>query len=80
MEPLTIGDSAPETDSVPADFTLADDPFALFAAWMKEAEAAEPEDPNAMALATASALRLSLNESGAITSFITAAPGSAATR
>ncbi|MFC6774260.1 pyridoxamine 5'-phosphate oxidase [Methylobacterium gregans] len=38
---------------MPADFTLAEDPFALFAAWMKEAEAAEPEDPNAMALATA---------------------------
>ena len=35
------------------DFTLSDDPVALFAAWMKEAEAAEPEDANAMALATA---------------------------
>lgn len=35
------------------DFTLAEDPFALFGAWMREAEAAEPEDPNAMALATA---------------------------
>jgi len=33
----------------------ADDPFALFAAWMAEAEAAEPNDPNAMALATADA-------------------------
>lgn len=53
MEPLTIGDSAPAPGSVPADFTLAEDPFALFAAWMREAEAAEPEDPNAMALATA---------------------------
>ncbi|HRJ60636.1 MAG TPA: pyridoxamine 5'-phosphate oxidase [Azospirillaceae bacterium] len=31
------------------------DPFALFAAWMAEAEASEPEDPNAMALATADA-------------------------
>ena len=29
------------------------DPFALFQDWMKEAEAAEPNDPNAMALATA---------------------------
>jgi pyridoxamine 5'-phosphate oxidase len=36
-----------------ADFTRSEDPVALFAAWMKEAEAAEPEDPNAMALATA---------------------------
>ncbi|WP_122050062.1 pyridoxamine 5'-phosphate oxidase [Asaia bogorensis] len=29
------------------------DPFVLFAEWMKEAEASEPNDPNAMALATA---------------------------
>lgn len=28
-------------------------PFALFAAWMKEAEQSEPNDPNAVALATA---------------------------
>ncbi|MCJ2095393.1 pyridoxamine 5'-phosphate oxidase [Methylobacterium sp. J-072] len=35
------------------DFTLSDDPFALFSTWMRDAEAAEPEDPNAMALATA---------------------------
>ncbi|MCI0431288.1 MAG: pyridoxamine 5'-phosphate oxidase [Rhodospirillales bacterium] len=32
-----------------------DDPFALFTAWMAEAEASEPNDPNAMALATAGA-------------------------
>jgi len=31
------------------------DPFALFSAWMKEAEASEPADANAMALATADA-------------------------
>lgn len=37
------------------DFTLVDDPWALFAAWMKDAEASEPEDANAMALATADA-------------------------
>jgi pyridoxamine 5'-phosphate oxidase len=30
------------------------DPIALFGAWMKEAEAGEPNDPNAVALATAS--------------------------
>ena len=36
------------------DFTAAGDPLALFEAWFKEAEAAEPSDPNAMALATAS--------------------------
>jgi pyridoxamine 5'-phosphate oxidase len=32
---------------------MADDPFALFDAWLAEAEASEPNDPNAMALATA---------------------------
>lgn len=30
----------------------AADPFAQFAAWLKDAEAGEPNDPNAMALAT----------------------------
>lgn len=30
----------------------ATDPFALFAAWFAEAEASEPNDPNAMTLAT----------------------------
>ena len=30
----------------------ARDPFQLFTEWLKEAEAAEPNDPNAMALAT----------------------------
>jgi pyridoxamine 5'-phosphate oxidase len=32
---------------------MADDPFALFDAWYAEAQAGEPNDPNAMALATA---------------------------
>ena len=32
---------------------MTEDPFALFAAWFAEAEASEPNDPNAMALATA---------------------------
>jgi pyridoxamine 5'-phosphate oxidase len=36
------------TSSIPAD-----DPLALFGAWMAEAEASEPSDANAMALATA---------------------------
>ena len=36
----------------PNDFTLAEDPEALFDAWMAEAEASEPRDPNAIALAT----------------------------
>jgi pyridoxamine 5'-phosphate oxidase len=38
-----------------ADFTEASDPLALFRAWMKEAEAAELVDPEAMAVATADA-------------------------
>lgn len=33
----------------------AADPIALFRAWLREAEAAEPNDPNAVALATATA-------------------------
>jgi pyridoxamine 5'-phosphate oxidase len=37
------------------DFTEATDPFALFRTWMAEAEASEPVDPEAMALATADA-------------------------
>ncbi len=37
------------------DFTEAVDPFAVFAAWLAEAEKTEPNDPNAMALATADA-------------------------
>lgn len=34
------------------DFTAADEPLGLFAAWMEEAARSEPADPNAMALAT----------------------------
>lgn len=52
MNELTISAPAPATGD---DFTRAEDPVALFAAWMREAEASEPEDPNAMALATADA-------------------------
>jgi pyridoxamine 5'-phosphate oxidase len=37
-----------ERDSIPHR-----DPFALFASWFAEARASEPNDPNAMALATA---------------------------
>ncbi|HRD77053.1 MAG TPA: pyridoxamine 5'-phosphate oxidase [Hyphomicrobiaceae bacterium] len=35
------------------DFTSADEPFTLFEAWLAEAEKHEPNDPNAMAVATA---------------------------
>jgi pyridoxamine 5'-phosphate oxidase len=34
------------------DFAAANEPFALFEAWFEEAKAHEPNDPNAMALAT----------------------------
>jgi pyridoxamine 5'-phosphate oxidase len=37
------------------DFAAADDPFALFAAWLKDASATEPRDPTAMTLATVDA-------------------------
>lgn len=37
------------------DFTQASAPFELFAEWFEAAKASEPEDPNAMALATADA-------------------------
>jgi pyridoxamine 5'-phosphate oxidase len=38
-----------------SDFTAVTDPFALFAEWLLEAEATEPNDPNGMALATVDA-------------------------
>jgi len=37
------------------DFARVDEPFALFQEWMAEAEKHEPNDPNAMALATVDA-------------------------
>ncbi len=37
------------------DFTEADEPLRLFAAWFEEARQAEPSDPDAMALATVDA-------------------------
>ena len=37
------------------DFTESSEPLALFSAWMEEASRSEPNDPNAMALATADA-------------------------
>jgi pyridoxamine 5'-phosphate oxidase len=36
----------------PGDFAEAVEPFLLFELWLKEAERHEPDDPNAMALAT----------------------------
>lgn len=37
------------------DFTAADEPFRLFAVWLKDATEAEPRDPTAMTLATVDA-------------------------
>ena len=37
------------------DFTAAEDPFVLFAAWLEQATASEPRDPTAMTLATVDA-------------------------
>lgn len=34
------------------DFTQESEPFALFARWLKDAEGSEPNDPNAVAVAT----------------------------
>lgn len=34
------------------DFTEENEPFALFGSWLKDAEASEPNDPNAVAVAT----------------------------
>lgn len=42
-----------ETRLTNGDFTEAEEPFRLFAAWLQEAEESEPNDPNATALATA---------------------------
>ncbi len=41
-----------QTPLTSGDFTAADEPFALFDAWLNEAIKSEPNDPNAMALAT----------------------------
>ncbi|GHC71420.1 pyridoxamine 5'-phosphate oxidase [Limoniibacter endophyticus] len=44
---LTTGDKSNN-----ADFTLRNDPFTLFSEWLEDARDSEPNDPNAMALAT----------------------------
>jgi pyridoxamine 5'-phosphate oxidase len=38
-----------------SDFTQENEPFSLFGTWLKEAEASESNDPNALALATVDA-------------------------
>jgi pyridoxamine 5'-phosphate oxidase len=44
-----------QTPLTSGDFTEAEEPFALFAAWFAEAAKSESNDPNAMALATVDA-------------------------
>lgn len=41
-----------ETALTEGDFTARDEPFALFGEWLADATGSEPNDPNAMALAT----------------------------
>ncbi|SFH08279.1 Pyridoxamine 5'-phosphate oxidase [Methylobacterium gossipiicola] len=53
MDRLRIDDPAQGSGAQGNDFTRASDPWALFAAWMAEADVSEPNDANAMALATA---------------------------
>ena len=48
-------DNRSKQQGTAADFTEASDPFSLFSAWMAEAEASEPADPEAMAVATVDA-------------------------
>src|SRR5208283_3582941 len=47
------------TESNASDFTQADEPFALFEQWFSEAGESEPNDPNAMALATVGQIAVS---------------------
>ncbi|WP_333821993.1 pyridoxamine 5'-phosphate oxidase [Pinisolibacter sp.] len=42
----------PPPELMSGDFSGADEPFRLFFDWMRDAEAAEPNDPNAMAVAS----------------------------
>jgi pyridoxamine 5'-phosphate oxidase len=50
-----MSDRSPQPLEQPADFTAAPEPFALFQAWLADAEKSEPADPEAMAVATADA-------------------------
>lgn len=46
-----MSDSAPD-ELISGNAILGDDPFALFGDWLADAEASEPNDPTAVALAT----------------------------
>lgn len=47
-----MSETSNETAAAAGDFTAVDEPFMLFAAWLGDAEKSEPNDPNAMALAS----------------------------
>lgn len=49
---MTPNSEAPTDSLTNDDFTLSEEPFRLFAAWLADATRSEPNDPNAMALAT----------------------------
>jgi pyridoxamine 5'-phosphate oxidase len=51
----TPSDTIGETGLTGGDFASRSEPFALFAEWLADAEKSEPNDPNAMALATVDA-------------------------
>ena len=64
-----MSDTAPiqhRTWLTTGDFTEADEPLRLFAAWFEEAKRSEPADPNAMALATVDAERPAQRPDGAV--------------
>jgi pyridoxamine 5'-phosphate oxidase len=42
----------PPSELMTGDFSHAEEPFRLFSVWMRDAEAKEPNDPNAMAVAS----------------------------
>ena len=48
----------PPSELMTGDFSQAEEPFRLFAQWLRDAEAKEPNDPNAMALASVDATGL----------------------
>ena len=50
--PPSPSDEAYAADEDQGDVFTKDDPFELFAAWLEKAKKSEPNDANAMALAT----------------------------
>jgi pyridoxamine 5'-phosphate oxidase len=52
---MALEDNMTETGLTTGDFTQENEPFSLFGTWLKEAQAAEINDPNALALATVDA-------------------------